>query len=107
MQQKNDTATKKPLSRLYRACHAELGPGDVKRVPRFGPLVGLFLRCPACGALGAHAAGDVGPVEAPDPPARPEQPSGLRLAGLGNPAKCHKCGRRISIVGDDLVATEE
>jgi hypothetical protein len=95
VQEKKDSSV--PLQRLYRGCHAELGPGEVKRTPRRGPLVGLFLRCPACGALGAHLAADVLPDEEPDPPERPEQPSGLRLVRLDRSPTCRRCGRSICV----------
>lgn len=80
----------------YAKCRDELKPGQLKRVPARGQCVGVFLRCPACGALLAFTADAVSLTESSEPTPRP-----LSLSGC----TCRSCNSQIFTTDEWLCAT--
>lgn len=85
------------LLRKVDRCPAKLDPGEYKRSPTTGPLIGIFLACPACGyrcitVLGAVCATGPGEAVADD--------SGGTLTVRGT-VKCLLCPRPAQIANGE------
>lgn len=96
------------VSVSLRKCSRLLEPGELKRVPQLGPLVGYFIACPACGFPAPYLDDEVGYVE--EPPKEKTLYAGSpqrELRGLERPPRCFRCKLLLRVELERLEACED
>lgn len=88
--------TLRPVDR----CPAKLDRGEYKRVPLKGPIIGIFLACPACGyrvitAVSGDDAGECGKVE----------DDGGKI-NVERPVRCLICAKPARISNGELIVDD-
>ena len=75
-------------SLALRQCPRRMRPGQVKRVPLKGKLVGYWIACPGCGFVASYLLDEARFTESVDK-------DGIGLVGIDAPPPCIRCRRRI------------
>lgn len=75
-------------------CPARLDPGEYKRAPVTGPLIGIFLACPVCGYRCITVLGAIC-ITKPDEAVADDSGGSLSVRGT---VKCLLCSRPAQIV---------
>lgn len=78
-----------------------LKPGDAKRLPRVGAVLGFYLACPACGRLNVVLAEGQHVDERRDE-------TGGELRGLAPGFRCEseRCGKHVHVKDGEYVVTD-
>ncbi len=78
-----------------RQCPRKMRPGEVKRVPLRGGLVGYHVACPSCGFVASYLREEALFKEVVDA-------DGVVLVGIERPPPCLRCRQRIGCVDGEL-----
>ncbi len=83
------------VSAERRVC--QLQPGEAKRMPQIGPLLGFYIACPACGRLNIVVAREQHVAEVDG-----------ELQGLAPGFDCESplCGKHVHVKAGELVVTD-
>ncbi|NUP12898.1 MAG: hypothetical protein HOW73_43215 [Polyangiaceae bacterium] len=80
-------------------CVREMPPGQVKRVPQRGGLVGYFIACPGCRFIASYLDDHHGFLEEC---VLPGHTTPVKLVGIEKPPRCFRCRKSITVVGASL-----